>query len=147
MSPANDRKPPYSTVESRHSVRWPRCCANRSNPLLLCIALLALAIQLFVVQTHIHGTSFAGARDSVTTSGVAPAGIANSPDHFPVKDDPADCPLCQAFAHSGGYLHSAHIIDFLISSTIAAALADFAALPPGLHVPHFWFGRAPPAKV
>jgi hypothetical protein len=134
-------------LNSRHHGRTPAVCAHRSNPLLLWIALLALAIQLFVVQTHIHGTSFAGARDSVTESGVAPAGIAHSPDRFPVKDDPADCPLCQAFAHSGGYVHSTHIIDFLISSTIAAAWADFAALPPGLHVPHFWFGRAPPAKV
>jgi hypothetical protein len=109
--------------------------------------LLALAIQLFVVQTHIHGPFFTGARDSVAASGAAAAGIAHSPDHFPVKDDPADCPLCQAFAHSGGYVLSTHIIAFLTSSTSGVAWVDFAALPPGLHVPHFWFGRAPPAKA
>ena len=131
----------------RHVVRQPKRCAKGSNALLICVALLALAIQLFVVQTHIHGTSFAGARDGVTASVGAQAGVGHSPDRFPVKDDPADCPLCQAFAHSGGYVLSTHIIAFLTSSTSGAAWVDFAALPPGLRVPHFWFGRAPPAKV
>ena len=134
-------------LNSRHDGRKPAICAPRSNPLLLWISLLALAIQLLVVQTHIHGLPFAGARDTVRASDVSPAGMAHTPDRFPVRDDPANCPLCQEFSHSGGYLHSTHIIDFLISSTIAAAWADFAALPSGLHVPHFWFGRAPPAKA
>jgi hypothetical protein len=131
----------------RHAHRPPEFCANRSNPLVICVALLALAIQLFVIQTHVHGPSFRDARDSVTASGTAPAGITHSPDRFPPKDDPADCPLCQAFAHSGGYVLSTHIIAFLTSSACGATWVDFAALPPGLHVPHFWFGRAPPPKA
>lgn len=134
-------------LNSRHDGRTPAVCAHRSNPLMLWIALLALAIQLFVVQTHIHGTSFAGGRDSVTESGVAPAGIADHQDRFPVKDDPANCPLCQEFSHFAGYLHSAQSIDFLILPIVGPAPAVRAELPSGLHVPHFWFGRAPPAKV
>jgi hypothetical protein len=135
----------FRRLNLRHASRPPKLCVNRSNFLHIWVALLALAIQLFIVQTHIHGTPLAGATDSVTASSADAAGIAHSPDHFPVKDDPADCPLCQAFAHSGGYVLSTHIIAFLTSSTSGVAWVDFAALPPGLHVPHFWFGRAPPA--
>jgi hypothetical protein len=134
-------------LNSRHTGRTPAVCARRASPLLIFVAFLSLAIQLFVVQVHIHGTPFTGARDNVAAAGAAPSGIATHPDRFPIKDDPANCPLCQEFAHSGGYLHSAQTIDFLIQSMIAAAWVVFATQPPSLQVPHFWFGRAPPAKL
>ena len=79
-------------LNSRHDGRKPAICAHRSNPLLLWIALLALAVQILVIQTHIHATTFAAARDGVSASGAAPAALPNSPDRFPVGDDPANCP-------------------------------------------------------
>jgi hypothetical protein len=131
-------------LNSRHAGRKPAICAQRSNPLLLWIALLALAIQIFVIQTHIHGTTFAAARDSVSASGTMPAALPNHPDRFPVGDDPSNCPLCQEFAHFSQFTHSVsiHSAPLLSSTVILPVLYEsrsvFAAAT------HSWYGRAPP---
>jgi hypothetical protein len=126
--------------------------SSRSNPLILIVALLALAVQLFVVQTHVHrDPAFA----SVATPDVTPASsgdIQNAasgsahPDQFPAKDDPSDCPLCQAFAHSGTALHAVALPGWVSTFTVERAFSSGAPIQADLHVSHSWFGRAPPVS-
>jgi hypothetical protein len=131
--------------------RQARCdvpeCGARANPWLVFIALLALAVQLFVVQTHVHGAVFESATNSQSASisidGVAADKPAH-PDGFPVNDDPSNCPLCQAFAHSGALLHATQIPGWVPVFTIEAASYFSATFEPDLRVSRSWFGRAPP---
>ncbi|HEX5280360.1 MAG TPA: DUF2946 family protein [Micropepsaceae bacterium] len=118
------------------------------NPAALIAALLALTIQLLVVQTHIHGD---GAWPGISSaSGIsadgAITGRIHHPDKFPIKDDPSNCPLCQEFAHAGGYLHSVQIAILPPSASIGASAFVFEFTQPRQHISHPWFGRAPPAE-
>ena len=136
-------------IENRHLRRLhlrrrrnPESRARRSRPSLLLLPLLALAIQLFVVQTHIHAVDFAGQAIRTISAGLngntAPAG-------FPVKNDSANCPLCQAFAHAGGFLHATQLSTLLPAFGQDGAIRIDATAAPDLHVSHSWFGRAPPS--
>ena len=131
-------------LNSRHDGRKPAICAQRSNPLLLWIALLALAIQIFVIQTHIHGTVFAAARDSVSESGATPTALPNHPDRFPIGDDPANCPLCQEFAHFSQFTHSVavHAAPLLSSAIVFRVFNESRSVLTA--TTHSWYGRAPP---
>lgn len=116
------------------------------NPAVLIAALLALTLQLFVVQTHIHGVGAwpgISSAPGVTADG-ADTGRVHHPDRFPIKDDPSNCPLCQEFAHAGGYLHSVQIAILPPSVTIGAPSFAFKLGEPRQHISHPWFGRAPP---
>src|SRR5579864_4572276 len=111
---------------------------RRSNPLLVLLAVLALAVQLFVVQTHIHvdrGPSQAPiAITDQDTPGLADQNL-NGPtpsgDHYPIKDDPSNCPLCQAFAHSGHFVQSAQVL-ILLPALVSAPLFFFGKTHPTL---------------
>jgi len=109
---------------------------NAASRLLAFITVLAFALQSFIIQTHIHSGSLTG-----------PAAIsaASSPSHS--KDShnksPADCPLCQAVAHTGAFLTPTaaamllpssvqNIVLCLVVQTVTAARA------------HGWQSRAPP---
>jgi hypothetical protein len=144
-------------VENRHIRRInsrQRCrdlrFISRANPIGAVIALLALIIQLFVVQTHIHDAGFAsGAISQVTSSAASDirdgAGDRTAhPDGFPVKDDPSNCPLCQVFAHSGGLLHAAQLPSWVPVFIIESAVHFSAPVQLDPRVSHSWFGRAPP---
>lgn len=118
------------------------------NPATLIAALLALTLQLFVVQTHIHGDGAwpgISSAPGVTADG-ANTGRVHHPDKFPIKDDPSNCPLCQEFAHAGGYLHSVQIAILPPSAGIGeiSFAVDFSE--PRQHISHPWFGRAPPPE-
>lgn len=118
------------------------------NPAVLIAALLALTIQLFVVQTHIHGNGVLpglGATPGLAANGLN-ADRAHHPDNFPVQDDPSNCPLCQEFAHSGGYLHSVQIAMLPPSAGIGGISVAFRFSEPRKHISHPWFGRAPPLE-
>jgi hypothetical protein len=108
---------------------------------LLLLPLVALAIQLFVVQTHIHEANLARAIHTGTSSALN--GNA-APGGFPVKDDPSNCPLCQEFAHSGGFLHATQLSILIPAFEQDNPVHIDATAEPDLHVSHSWFGRAPP---
>ena len=115
------------------------------------LGLLAVALQSFVVQTHIHvqqpavraqalglTTLAASVSDSVSSQAGAPV------DNYPIHRDPANCPLCKELTHSGQYVSSASVlatlpypvtVNFIVFREIAPSL--FAAS-------HTWRGRAPP---
>lgn len=121
-----------------------------SNPLVLLLAFLALAIQLFVVQTHIHidqvapGAVAAIPIDGANAPGGVIRGLGDSHDRSPIKDDSSNCPLCQAFSHSGQFVQSAQVL-LSLPAFVSSPFAIFSeALPSRSLLSHSWQGRAPP---
>lgn len=135
-------------LNSRFSRRG-RVYHGISHSIWLISALLALTIQLFVVQTHIHGVGVwpgTGAASGFSADG-SNADRSRHPDRFPIQDDPSNCPLCQEFAHSGGYLHSVQIAILAPAASIGELSFAFEFSEPRQHISHPWFGRAPPRET
>jgi hypothetical protein len=100
-------------------------------------AMLAFALQSYVLQTHIH---FAPATALADTSGAN-----GHHDKYPANDDPANCPICQEILHHGGQFITPSA-QFLLPPTLAVstiAVVD-QALSHILAPSHSWRGRAPP---
>ena len=123
-----------------------------------CLALLALLIQSFVVQTHIHIPQGAGRSASlslVTLAGTFVAGpaaqTAENPaavprDKYPINEDPSNCPLCQEVLHGGRFIapSAAIVAPPLSVGLIFIAVSESATfLSAGTH---FWHSRAPPTR-
>jgi hypothetical protein len=109
---------------------------SAASRLLALVTVLAFALQSFIIQTHIHSGSLAGP-STITT--------ASSPSHS--KDShnksPADCPLCQAVAHTGAFLTPAAAAMLLPSSVQNIALYLVVRTIAVAHT-HGWQSRAPP---
>jgi hypothetical protein len=108
---------------------------------LVLVTLVAFLGQTYLVQTHIHMPATGKPAVVDLLDGAAPTS-----DHgkAPLKDDSANCPLCQQFASAGQFVTPAAAAILLPSLSIsiievAAFVGDFA--PP---VTHIWRGRAPP---
>jgi len=118
------------------------------------LAFVALAIQSLVVQTHIHrqidgfllGYDVAGPGEETAPGAIDPADSKSNPQHdpFAASGGSSTCTLCQAFAHSGQFVHSAAHLAYVPAwvSIHFIVLAD--VLPSLLAVSHSWQGRAPP---
>jgi hypothetical protein len=140
----------------RSAERKPRClAASRGIPFshipILALAVIALAIQMMVVQIHIHVPQAGKALTSSFISLAAgQAEIARDQssglprDKYPVKDDPANCPLCQQVAHSGQFVHSAVILVALPFSVTVNFIVFTEAVISQSAITHIWQGRAPP---
>jgi len=124
--------------------------------LFLVAAAFSLAIQILVVQTHIHGVPAAAQPQAVGVSGVvqfvggataAAMETANAPrDRYPINEDPSNGPLCQEFAHSGQFVQSAAVLAY-IPAWISIHFILFRDLRPVLLAfSHSWQGRAPPQR-
>lgn len=126
--------------------------------LIIFLGLLALAVQSFVVQTHIHIPQVHGRAQTVSLITLAAAAVADkgpmtadasSPaphDKYPINEDPSNCPLCQEIAHSGQYVTSAAALAALPFSVTINFVVFNEALPSFLAASHIWQGRAPPAR-
>src|SRR6266446_4555011 len=91
----------------------------------LMLGLIALAVQIFVIQTHIHIPQTAGKAQTVSLVTLAAVAVADKVgisfdtapaaprDKYPITEDPTNCPLCQEVAHSGQFMHSAAILTAL----------------------------------
>jgi hypothetical protein len=105
------------------------------------LAILAVAFQSYIVQTHIHLTP----GDAARLAGTAVTHGQDSHDKYPASDDPANCPICQEILHSGQFVTPAAqmlLPPALAVSTIAVVDTPLAiALAPS----HSWRGRAPPS--
>jgi hypothetical protein len=121
------------------------------------LALLAVALQSFVVQTHIHmGQGSGGIQTiSIVTAAKnlaafsmpsATPDAATLHDKYPITEDPSNCPLCQEIAHSGQFLHSAAALAALPASVSVHFIIFSEALPSFFAVSHNWHGRAPPSR-
>jgi hypothetical protein len=150
-------------TENRHirrRIAWERTRAHthfrfRGHHLLVAFfGLLAVTLQSFVVQTHIHVQQPAIRAQTLGLITLAAASVADSEltaaeaeapvDKYPINRDPANCPLCKELTHSGVYVSSASVlatlpfpatVNFIVFREIAPSL--FAAS-------HNWRGRAPP---
>ena len=150
-------------TENRHIRRrvvWERSRARtglriRLPHLLVAVfGLLAVALQSFVVQTHIHVQQPAFRTQVVSLITLAAASVADSEfasgqtgtpvDNYPVNRDPANCPLCKELTHSGQYVSSASVLAAL-PFAVTVNFIVFREIAPSLFAAsHNWRGRAPP---
>ena len=120
---------------------------------MIVLGVLALFIQSFVVQTHIHiPQSTAGKAQTLSLITLAAAAVdrleiddANGPrDRFPITGDPTNCPLCQEVTHSGQFVGSTAALAAL-PVTVNVSFIVFADAEPYIFAAsHTWRGRAPP---
>lgn len=68
----------------------------RARLVIALVALFSLAVQSYLVQTHIHGES----GTEITAPVTAGFGHSTPAD----KDNPDNCPICQAFTLAGAFL-------------------------------------------
>jgi hypothetical protein len=100
--------------------------------------LLALVIQGYATQTHIHGQSSSAVSAALKADG-SPAH-----DNFPLNDDPANCPICQQIAHAGHFLAPAWFASFLLILATSKIEIATLAVPHFDTVSHNWRSRGPP---
>jgi hypothetical protein len=152
-------------MQNRYSRR--RIARERSHPVgagqtpharicFLLLALLALTIQILVIQTHIHIPQSAGQPQTVSVTTLAKTLVsgasvqttddrASTPrDRYPINEDPTNCPLCQEIAHSGQFVHSVAALAALPAFISVHLIVFSQALPSLFAVSHTWRGRAPP---
>ncbi len=121
------------------------------------LALFAVALQSFVVQTHIHMRQGSGVIQTMSIVTVAKTiGAFSSPavtskaatprDRYPINEDPSNCPLCQEFAHSGLFVQSAAALAVFPASVSVHFIILSEALPSFFAVSHNWHSRAPPSR-
>jgi hypothetical protein len=132
-----------------------RRAASLPRWLLLSFCLLALAVQSFIVQTHVHAPGAVAPRTAISESSGAATfvavALADDPAPAPVPgkpripiDEDQNCPLCQQF-HGAGQFFAPSAALFALPSfaNVRIVPLDIAALPQ--HQPsHNWRGRAPP---
>ena len=119
------------------------------------LAVIALAIQILVVQPHIHPSRMPVRAQSMS---LAAAEVSNgkimttadqsrpaSRDKYPINEDPANCPLCQVITLASHYV-SAVVILIITPAETGVAFAIEVASPVFYHThSHSWRGRAPPS--
>ena len=98
--------------------------------------LLALVLQGYVTQTHLHGL-FPESVASQTSQ-------APGHDKYPLNDDPARCPVCQQIVHGSQFVAPAWLTPFLLIRAISTVEIADIALPHFNAVSHSWRGRGPP---
>ena len=121
------------------------------------LALLAVALQSFVVQTHIHMGQGSGGIQTISiitaarhiaalSAPAATADAATPRDKYPINEDPSNCPLCQEIAYSGQFLQSAAALAAIPASVSVHFIIFSEALPSFFTVSHNWRSRAPPQR-
>jgi hypothetical protein len=128
--------------------------APLSRIMVVLLAFLAIAIQSFVIQTHIHISQGAGRGESVSLVSLVAAAVTDRAsvaddqgvprDKYPINEDPSNCPLCQEFSHSGQFVASAAVLAALPFTVTVNFIVFEEALPAFIAVTHIWRGRAPP---
>ena len=129
--------------------------ATFSHLRFLLLAFLAVAIQIFVVQTHVHvppggSPAFASIAvktgPSVTATGLkAAVPQANpAPAKNPFGEDNSNCPICQQIAHANQFVHSAGLLAMLPGFIAAKAIPKTQAALSSVALTHSWKSRAPP---
>jgi hypothetical protein len=103
------------------------------------IAMAVFALQSFIAQTHIHGSSQA-------TGGIVRLATPHLPaqSKLPVDNNQADCPFCQAVTHVGAALGSPTPLLILPFAWVETAALIFAPRADSTSAAHDWKSRAPP---
>jgi hypothetical protein len=98
--------------------------------------LLALIVQAFATQTHIHG--------QFPDTAASQANHAPGHGKLPLNDDPARCPICQEIVHAGQFVAPAWLSPFLLILAISTIEIANVLMPRFDAVSHSWRGRGPP---
>ena len=113
----------------------------------MALAVLALAIQSFIVQTHVHihndaltGTQLVNAVANVAAATKPIASKSEPRGH----DDSGGCPLCQAFAHFASALVPSPPATMLPVTAAFESSAPKPTIVLGQAEAHDWQSRAPP---
>jgi hypothetical protein len=122
---------------------------SRSRILVTILALLALAIQMLAVQSHVHRAQTTDSFLSDSLGGHL-AGAANSSraqhHKYPDDQDPSKCPFCQQLGHSGQFVASTVVLlSFRSCVTVIFVAYTESARVLGA-VRHSWQSRAPPRR-
>jgi hypothetical protein len=115
--------------------------------IVVAFALLTFALQSYITQTHIHfaASQVFGLSSDEFTPTAKLAGDKTAPaKKTPANDDPANCPLCQAAAHSGQFVTPSAIGFVLPSEAVAIVTLAIAIRTVSEITSHGWQGRAPP---
>lgn len=113
----------------------------------LALALITFALQSYITQTHVHfatAQAFGLSDDNFVPTAKLATGKTAPAKQKPSNEDPANCPFCQAAAHSGQFITPAVIGFALPGETIAIVPLVIAILAVRASVSHNWQGRAPP---
>lgn len=128
-----------------------------SQQIAVLLGIIAILIQGFGVQTHIHPRQppahfhiadvVAGSVPVTDLDLTAIAETATAlPGQYPTDDGTANCPLCQEFAHFGQFIHGSAALAGL-PFLVAVSVVVFAEIGVSLFaVSHIWRGRAPPRE-
>jgi hypothetical protein len=122
------------------------------------LGIIAILIQVFGVQTHIHTRQpqadfritdvIVGTVLVMNLDRTPIAEVTTTPQaKYPTDDGTANCPLCQEFAHFGKFIQGLNPLaglPFLVSLCLVV-FADIDVSP--FVVSHSWQGRAPPRKI
>jgi hypothetical protein len=137
----------FTVTSQKLSIHRAHRRAARPWTIALC-GFLALAIQCFVVQTHIHipgeatglDASVAGKWSQAVSLAVQARTVAGTP-----ADQPHDkYPLCQELSNAGHFIASAPILVALPVS-VAPAILFFAEIATDTAaISHSWHSRGPP---
>jgi len=115
------------------------------SPWLTLLSVLAIAIQCFVVQTHVHpwATPLSPNIQIVDSDDGAGARLSHGSDRAPTRHgSQQNCYLCQTALAGAAILSSAPSLSFVERNFVAnAAVRIIATLPPRSHN---WQSRAPP---
>src|SRR5471032_1753127 len=103
---------------------------------LVAFMLLALVVQGYATQTHIHKKS--------TVSAALKAGGSPKHDNIPINYDPANCSICQQIIHAGQFVAPAWLVPFLLILAISKIEIATLAVPHFDSVSHNWRSRGPP---
>ncbi len=123
-----------------HRAHRPAAAMRRSRIAFVLAALIAVFLQAFVVQTHIHA---AGAVYLVSFTQLSGGEHELSLDASTTGDHQAACVICQAMATAGAaMLPSAAIVAATVQANADAIIA--LAQAPRVHS-HSWRSRAPPS--
>jgi hypothetical protein len=129
--------------------------SSASHVFSVLLAVIALAIQILVVQPHIHASRMLVRAQSI---GLAGTEMSNSKtimtadqapsaprDNYPINEDPANCPICQVITLASHYIAAA-VILIITPTEDGVAFAVEVASPVFYHThSHSWRGRAPPS--
>jgi hypothetical protein len=122
-------------------IRKTRAAAARPLGRVLLAAFMALALMLegFATQTHIHTDELVAATAAIT---------AGAADHhnIPAKEDPAKCPICQQIWRAGQFLTPSWLTPFLLVRSASVIEIAKAERPRISRVSHNWRGRGPPGN-
>lgn len=126
-------------TRSRSRERMGAVATRRWRPAFALIALLAVFLQAFVVQTHVHAI---GAPLSIGYQ--QPAAAHDDAAHaMATTEHQLVCAICQALATSGTATLPASTVALIAEQSSTLALVALALAPQTIS--HFWQSRAPPS--